>query len=100
VALHRSRLDPVGRPLAAEEEHRPAHAWHLGTGTLACPACDAPVALTAPSMSVTDALACPYCGRAGRLRDFLSLEPPPRPARVRLTVVERYADAGSRRRGR
>jgi hypothetical protein len=57
----------------------------LGAGTLACPACDAPVAI-AGVRRAHDALSCPYCGRAGALREFLSLAAPARPARVEIRV--------------
>lgn len=60
----------------------------LGTGTLACPECDAPV-LGAGRLSVTDALDCPYCGHAAAVRDFLSLAQPTRPARVAVRVAHR-----------
>lgn len=58
----------------------------MAVGTLACPSCDAPVLLTAPSMAPADALACGYCGHAGALRDFLSLAVPTRPTRVEVHV--------------
>jgi hypothetical protein len=61
----------VGRPLA--------------TGTLACPACDAPVLLAGPS-ALRAPMQCSYCGESGLLRDFLSLEQPTRPAHVVLRV--------------
>ena len=35
-----------------------------------------------PPAAPADALACPFCGHAGALRDFLSLAAPARPARV------------------
>jgi hypothetical protein len=76
-------------PGSAQEERRRAPSWHLGTGTLACPDCDAPVALTAAAMSPADPLGCPYCGHAAALRDFLSLAAPSRPTRVRLRIVDR-----------
>jgi hypothetical protein len=75
----------VGGRVEIQHERR-TRATRLGTGTLACPACDAPVALAGP-MSPAAALACPYCGRQGPLRDFLSLAPPSRPARVVIRVV-------------
>jgi hypothetical protein len=77
-------------------ERRIEHAGRLATGTLACPACDAPVAPGDGPLSPADGLACPYCGRDGAVRDFLSLTPPSRPARVvvRVTLpVERAARA-------
>jgi uncharacterized paraquat-inducible protein A len=71
------------------EEHRPARSWHLGSGTLACPLCDAPVAPTAPRLSPAEALACPFCGHTAAVRDFLSLAAPARPARVEVHVTRR-----------
>ena len=67
-------------------EKRPAdEGSRLGTGTLACPRCDAPVALAAPA-SPADSLACPYCRHGAPLREFLSLASPARPARVDVRV--------------
>jgi hypothetical protein len=67
-------------------EHRIRTSDRLATGTLACPACDAPVS---PSgrMSPAQAIGCPFCGHGGPVRDFLSLAPPSRPARVVVRVV-------------
>ena len=67
------------------EERHTARPWHLATGSLACPACDAPVML-AGSASPTDAMQCPFCDSAGALRDFLSLAHPPRVPRVHVIV--------------
>jgi hypothetical protein len=78
------RTDPIVRP------SRVPRSWHLGTGTLACPRCDAPVAL-AGAASPADALACPFCSHGGPLREFLSLAEPVRPTRVELRVVPRRA---------
>ena len=80
--------DPVRRDtLARNEEIRYApRTWVLGTGTLACPHCDAPV-MPARSLTVTAPLACPFCDHAGAVRDFLSLGDPTRPARVTVRVV-------------
>ena len=36
-----------------------------------------------------DPIGCPFCGTAGAVRDFLSLEDPSRPARVVVRVVLR-----------
>jgi hypothetical protein len=92
MALQRG-MDGTGpvraAPGSTQEERRRARSWHLGTGTLACPGCDAPVALTATAMAPADPLGCPYCGHAAALRDFLSLAEPTRPTRVRLRVVDR-----------
>lgn len=83
-------LEPVGRRGHVEEERRGAQSTRLAVGTLACPDCDAPVALAGRRLRPTDALACSYCGHAGALRDFLSITGPSRPARVEVRVVRRY----------
>ena len=95
MAFHRGidgsdpvRAEPVARQAAAQEEHRVARSLRLGTGTLACPRCDAPVA-PAGIVAPADPLACPYCGATGAVRDFLSLAAPARPARVEIRVVHR-----------
>jgi hypothetical protein len=80
------RPDPVGGPAETSELRRRAHAGRMATGTLACPRCDAPVALAAGPASVLDGLACPFCHHRGRVRDFLSLAAPARPARVEVRV--------------
>ncbi|MDQ3675365.1 MAG: hypothetical protein M3401_00965 [Actinomycetota bacterium] len=93
MALDRStdRSDPLRpqpiRRLARAEEHRRARSSLLGSGTLACPICDAPVALGATSVAPADTMSCPFCGHAGAVRDFLSLSAPSRPARVDVRVV-------------
>ena len=81
------RWEPVTRAAAAhEEERRSTRSGRLGTGTLACGRCDAPVAL-AGTASPTDLLTCPFCSHRAPLRDFLSLAQPSRPARVEVRVV-------------
>jgi hypothetical protein len=79
------RSEPVGG-VAGAHEHRPATRGRLGTGTLACPRCDAPVALSGP-VAPTAALDCPYCRHRAVVRDFLSLARPTRPARVIVRVA-------------
>ena len=69
-------------------ELRPGTARPVATGTLACPDCDAP-AFIAGTASLHDELACPYCGRTGILRDFLSFSQPTRPMHVVVRVKER-----------
>ena len=93
MAFHRGidgsdplRAEPIGR-LAGPQEHRPAAAWRLGTGTLACPRCDAPVALGAGHVAPADPLGCPYCEHTAAVREFLSLAAPSRPARVAVRLV-------------
>lgn len=71
---------------AHAHEHRLARAGRLGTGTLACSRCDAPVALGGP-VSPGAGITCPFCGHRASVRDFLSLALPTRPARVQVRVV-------------
>ena len=93
MALHRGfdgsepvRPQPVGRLGRVAADPRVGRVGTLGTGTLACPGCDAPVAL-AGTRRPSEALSCPFCGRDGALRDFLSLAAPTRPARVEIRLV-------------
>ena len=79
----RDPLDAVPEQVELRRERR--RAGVVATGTLACPDCDAPVAPIG-AMALTAPLWCPLCGRAGPVRDFLSLEPPTRPARVVVRV--------------
>jgi hypothetical protein len=94
MGLHRGidgsepvRGQPVARLGRVDADPRAASVRTLGTGTLACPSCDAPVAIGPGAMRPRDALSCPYCGVGGALRDFLSLAAPARPARVEIRVV-------------
>jgi hypothetical protein len=78
-----ARSGPVARPGAGQEELRTATRTRtVAAGSLACRRCDAPVALTAGPVAVTDALTCPFCAHRAPVRDFLSLVDPSRPARV------------------
>jgi len=95
VSLRRSfdggepiRPESVGRLGGTQEERRVTRSRVLAVGTLACPRCDAPIAPGANSLAPTDGLACPFCGHSGRVRDFLSLASPARPARVTVRVAE------------
>ena len=65
------------------EDHR---SQIVAVGTLACPECDAPVAPGPLALVPHDPLSCPVCAHAARVRDFLSLAPPSRPARVAVRV--------------
>jgi hypothetical protein len=87
------RSEPVARESGAHEERRRAGAGRLGAGSLACPRCDAPVALPPGPASPAAPLGCPFCLHAAALRDFLSLAAPSRPARVdvRVTGLPRQA---------
>jgi hypothetical protein len=95
VALHRGidgseplRPDPVARLAGPVEERRDARSTVLAVGSLACPACDAPVAPAGP-VAPADPVACPFCGHGARVRNFLSLAVPSRPARVTVRVLLR-----------
>lgn len=83
------RPEQVGRLGGSHEERRIVRTSRLATGTLACPSCDAPVSPGPRPLSPADPLACPYCGRLGAVRDFLTLGDPARPARVVVRVVRR-----------
>ncbi|HEX8975137.1 MAG TPA: hypothetical protein VF781_01385 [Solirubrobacteraceae bacterium] len=83
----RQRLTLPPRAAAVHEHERhPREAGHLGVGTLACPRCDAPVAIGPGPRAIVECLRCPYCDNHGPVRDFLSLGAPTRPARVELRV--------------
>ena len=86
---HPARAQPVTRMAGTHEERRVRRSWVMASGTLACPACDAPVAPAGAPLGPADAIGCPYCGHAAAVRDFLSLSTPGRPARVAVRVVER-----------
>jgi hypothetical protein len=75
------------------EKRRADRSGRLGSGTLACPACDAPVALSPGPHSPAEPLACPYCDHAAAVRDFLSLAEPTRPTRVEVRIVHRARTA-------
>jgi len=95
VSLRRSVPDPGPvrpDPISRLEERR-ERGSHLAVGTLACPRCDAPVALVDGPVAPAAALGCPYCGHAGAVRDFLSLGDPVRPQRVEVRVVARRRPA-------
>jgi hypothetical protein len=83
------RAEPVTRLGGTEEERRALRSGRMASGTLACPVCDAPVSPGDGHLSPADRVGCPFCGHAAPVRDFLSLEPPTRPARVAVRVVQR-----------
>jgi hypothetical protein len=83
------RPDPVGGTAGTHDYRRRVTTGRFATGTLACPHCDAPVALPPGPVGVSAALGCPYCHHTGAVRDFLSLAAPSRPARVAVRVVAR-----------
>ena len=76
----------IERPGPREERHA-ARTWQVANGTLACPSCDAPVALGGRSVRFADALDCPFCRHAAPLRDFISLAAPTRPVRVQVRAI-------------
>jgi hypothetical protein len=90
VAFHRE-IEPGGGArdnldgVPALREQRLGRSSVMAVGTLACPDCDAPVAPDG-RLAVAAPLGCPYCGYGGAVRDFLSLAPPTRPARVVVHV--------------
>jgi hypothetical protein len=81
------RPERTERPSDLRPERRVAHVWELGEGTIACPACDAPVMLPRRPMAPADALGCPVCAHAASVRDFLSMAEPTRPTRVQVRAV-------------
>jgi len=85
------RPEPIEQPAGPREVREDARGQLLAVGTLACPACDAPVAPGELPLLPPDPLSCPVCSHAAAVRDFLSLSPPTRPARVevRVRVVSR-----------
>jgi hypothetical protein len=93
------RSQPIESVGGLHEERWSARRWKLGTGTLACPACDAPVLPAAPSLSPSDSISCPVCFTPGAVREFLSLAEPTRPTRVSVHVVQRSPRRAPVRRG-
>ena len=91
------RPQPIaGQVGSHEEDRRAARSWSLGTGTLACPRCDAPVSLGGRPAGPADVLGCPFCRHVAAMRDFLSLAAPARPARVEVRLLRRRRRAGVR----
>lgn len=85
-----SPADPSGREGRVQHIRQDVRVGPLAVGTIACPVCDAPVALPRGTMAPVDPLRCPVCDHAGRVRDFLTLAAagrPARPARVTVRVV-------------
>ena len=90
------RPEPITGLAGQREERRDARSFRLALGTLACPGCDAPVALGEGRVRPSAPIACPYCLRTGFVRDFLSLGAPTRPARVEVRVTARTAGWAAR----
>lgn len=79
--------DRVGGVAGPQEIRHADRTTEVAVGTLACPACDAPVSPGPGSLRPAQALGCPFCGHAARVRDFLSLATPGHPARPARVVV-------------
>jgi hypothetical protein len=98
VALHQGidgsepiRPDSEGR--VVHEERRSVRSSIVAVGTLACPSCDAPVALGEMRVAPPDPLGCPFCDHRAAAREFLSLRAPVRPARVAVRLLVPEASA-------
>jgi hypothetical protein len=83
------RPQPIESLDGLHEERRSAERTRLGSGTLACPACDAPVLPAQASLAPSASISCPVCFTPGAVRDFLTLGEPTRPTRVSVYVVQR-----------
>jgi hypothetical protein len=77
-----------------EEKRRTIRSTRLGSGTLACGRCDAPIAIGPGALPIGAELICPYCDHRGPVREFLSLAAPTRPARVTVRVRLRAGSLG------
>jgi hypothetical protein len=76
-----------GERIAHEEVRHSRRSSQFAVGTLACRRCDAPVSPGDSARLLTETLTCPFCSHQAPVRDFLTLGPPTRPARVVLKVV-------------
>jgi hypothetical protein len=77
----------IGGLSGPEEIRRVSRTTTLAVGTLACPACDAPIAPGTDRLGPASPLSCPFCGHDARVRDFLTLGAPTRPAHVVVKVI-------------
>src|SRR3954449_3809117 len=81
------RWEPGTRSLAGhKEERRSARSGRLGTGTLACNRCDAPVVLTRAA-GPTEVLSGPSCSDRALRGGFVALATPDRLGRLEVRVV-------------
>ena len=87
MAFHRDGADPIGgeRVGRTHQEIR-VRSRVVAAATLACPRCDAPVARGGRPVTPAEPIECPFCGEAGRVRDFLSLAAPTRAAHVEIRI--------------
>lgn len=85
--------EALGRLSGTEEIRRVGREAPVAAGTLACPACDAPVGLAGRPLAPRDPLTCGFCAHAGRVRDFLALGEPTRATHVvvRVSAASRVA---------
>ncbi|HEY8581870.1 MAG TPA: hypothetical protein VIL49_02955 [Capillimicrobium sp.] len=83
------RPNPVTRRARARDLRKSEASEVLAAATLACPACDAPVAPGPTPLAPADPARCPFCAHSGAVRDFLTLGDPARPAVVEVRVVYR-----------
>jgi hypothetical protein len=84
--------DPRVREQAVEQRKRRAQREGVvASGTIACPRCDAPVAIGPGELALLHPLTCPFCGHRSVAREFLSLTMPTRPTRVEVRVRLRGA---------
>jgi len=86
MAFHRD-ADPIGgeRVGTTHQEIR-VRSKIVAAATLACPRCDAPVAPGDRPLTPAEPIGCPFCGEAGRVRDFLSFTTPTRAAHVEIRI--------------
>jgi hypothetical protein len=77
----------IGGLSGPEEIRRIGRSTTLAVGTLACPACDAPIAPGTARLGPASPLSCPFCGHDAHVRDFLTLGAPTRPAHVVVKVI-------------
>jgi hypothetical protein len=77
---------PESEGRLVHEERRVVRSGVVAHGTLACPSCDAPVALGGARVTPPDPIDCPFCDHRAAAREFLSLRTPGRPARVAVRL--------------
>jgi len=83
VAVERERADGVP---GLYEERRSWRSSFVGTGSLACPSCDAPALLSERPAGPGSPLECSFCDHRGAVRDYLSFGEPLRAPRVNVFV--------------
>ena len=87
MAFHRDGADPIpGDRVGRTHQEIRVRSRVVAAATLACPRCDAPVAPGERPLTPAEPIQCPFCGEAGRVRDFLSLAAPTRAAHVEIRI--------------